>query len=133
MVTINRSVRNFRDLDLNFDSHPYTKDLVIKKDKDAIKNAIKSLVLTKNYERPFHPELGCQVHNMLFENFTPITKAIMEQSIVDVITKYEPRVSLLQVDVTENPDDNSIDIDIIFNYANASDPITVSVSVFRAR
>jgi len=133
MATVNRIIRNFKDLDLSFEAHPFTKDLVVKRDKEAIKNAIKNLILTRHYERPFHPEIGCQIHNMLFENFTPISRSIMEQSISDVINKFEPRARIIQIDVDDDPDDNEIDINIIFTYANVSEPITVNFSVSRVR
>ena len=133
MATINRDVRTFRDLDLSFDANPFTKDLVIKKDKEAVKNAIKQLVLTRNYERPFHPEIGCQVHTFMFEHFTPVIKAAMEQSIRDVITKFEPRARLLEINIDENQDDNSLTVDIIFTYANYSEPISVTTILTRVR
>lgn len=133
MVTINRTVRNFRDLDLSFQSHPFTKDLIVKKDKEAIKNSIRQLILTKNYERPFHPEIGCQIYALLFENFDPIVKNAMEQSVRDVITKFEPRVRLIEVSVDENYEDNSIVVNVIFTYANYTEPLTVSTTITRTR
>ena len=62
-----RSTRTFSDLDLNFGMHPVTRDVVLKYDDQAIKAAVKNLVLTQNYERPFHSEIGSQIRGLLFE------------------------------------------------------------------
>ena len=77
----NRKSRKFRDIDLNFQRHPVTNDIVKIEDVDAIKRSVKNLVQTNFYERPFHPELGCGVRDLLFENFTPITGIFLKRKI----------------------------------------------------
>ena len=52
------SVREFKDLDLNFTIHPVKKDINKHVGTMAIVNSIKNLVLTNHYEVPFHPEIG---------------------------------------------------------------------------
>ena len=59
--------QTFKDLSVTFKKHPVTDDLVQVKDKAAIVQAIQSILLTRKGERPFQPELGCDVQNMLFE------------------------------------------------------------------
>ena len=44
-----------------------TKDVTTKKDSDAIKRSIKNIILTNKFERPFKPNFGASVRNMLFE------------------------------------------------------------------
>ena len=60
------NTRTFTDLDLNFTAHPVNKDVATKYDEQAIKQSVRNLILTKNFERPFHSEIGCQVRGMLF-------------------------------------------------------------------
>ena len=67
------SERTYRDLDLNFTAHPVTKDIVMRYDDAAVKESIKNLVLTMNYERPFHSEIGTPVNSLLFENKSEIS------------------------------------------------------------
>ena len=62
MATINRKSRTYTDISLMFNTNPFTRDIYTKVDEEAIKNSIKNLVLTKNSERPFHPEIGSQIH-----------------------------------------------------------------------
>ena len=94
-----RTVRQFTDFSLLFNKHPSTADVVKKNDEEAIKQSLLNLLLTRNYERPFHPEIGCQINSLLFENFGPVTRNVMKQSIVDMIEKFEPRVIIRKIDV----------------------------------
>jgi len=133
MATINRKVRTFTDLNLTFDKHPLTADVLTRVDDDAVKNSIKNLVLTKNFERPFHPEIGSQVTNLLFENFTPITVELVKKTIITVISTYEPRARLIDVRVAETNDPNEIAITIEFMTINTTRPITVTTFLYRVR
>lgn len=126
-------IRKFRDLDLSFRINPFTKDIYLKKDEDAVKTALKHLILTKNFERPFHPEIGTQVHSLLFENFSPATKIAMERTIEDAIVKYEPRVNLNYVSVRELQDNNSLEVTIVFSLRNVNRPVTFTTILSRVR
>ena len=66
------TLRSFRDLDLNFTSHPIRKDVNSFSNEYAIINSIKNLIFTQHYERPFQPELGSNLRRMLFEQLTQL-------------------------------------------------------------
>ena len=93
MATENRKARKFIDFDLNFRADDQTKDITESVNENAVRQALKSLLLTKNYERKFHPEIGCQIYSMMFENFTPSTVSIMKRTIQDVVASFEPRAT----------------------------------------
>ena len=123
----------FTDLDLNFTAHPVNKDVAIKYDEQAIKQSVRNLILTKNFERPFHSEIGCQVRGLLFEPVTEMSVSIIKRSIVDVIRNYEPRVQLVDVFVNVRPDENYVDIRIIFKIINTATPIELTLTLERTR
>ena len=125
--------RKYTDLDLNFRSHPFTKDILLKKGDNSIKQSVKNLVLTRKGEKPFHPEIGSHIYTHLFDNMTVDTVVNIKTTIEDVINTYEPRVVLSSVDVTANPDQNSYDVTIVFRLINESDPITVDFFIERLR
>ena len=50
MSTINKVTRRYTDINLIFNPHPYTKDILVRKNIDAVKTSIRNLILTKNYE-----------------------------------------------------------------------------------
>lgn len=133
MANINRVVRRYTDLHLLFIPHPYSKDVLTRKNIDAVKTSVQNLILTKNYERPFHPEIGSQVNNLLFENMMPSTVAALEKSITDTIDKFEPRAKILKINIIDNSDTNAIDIEVMFALNNVSEPVTVTTTINRVR
>lgn len=128
-----RNTRTFSDLDFNFTKHPVTNDVVRKYDEEAIKQSVKNLVLTQNYERPFHSEIGSQVRSLLFELHNPMTQMMLQRTITDTIINFEPRVSLIDVIVKLNPDENSANITVIFSIINTTRPLTISLVLKRTR
>lgn len=124
----------FSDIALGFKAHPVTGNLQRKTDDEAIKQSVKSLILTNFYERPFKPDIGCSIRYMLFELFTPATKQIMENAISEVIENYEPRVILQTVNIKEDQDRNSLEATIIFRIKNRpNEPINLSIILERVR
>ena len=129
----NKSVRTFKDLNLDFTRNTVTNDVVKIEDVEAIKRSVRNLVNTNFYERPFHPELGCGARQLLFEPFTPVTSIFLRRKIEEVITNYEPRARLDQVIVTESPDRNAIEVRVIFYCMNIANPVTVLTTLQRIR
>lgn len=125
--------RKYRDLNLSFYAHPVTKDVAILKDVDAVKRSVRNLVLTDHYERFFQPNIGSGVVQSLFENMTIATRYQLQTSIEDTIRTYEPRVNLLSVSVIPSPDNNSIEVRIVFEVVNTLEPVTVDVFLERVR
>lgn len=126
-------VNRYRDLNLSFLANPVRKDVSTLVDVDAVKRAVVNLVMTKHYERPFHPELGCNVTAMLFDNITPLTAINIKRSIEDVIENFEPRVQLSKVNVVADPDSNGYNASIYFYVLNIRDLVTVDFFLERLR
>jgi phage baseplate assembly protein W len=128
-----RNTRLFSDLDLNFTAHPVTKDIARRFDENAIKSSLKNLILTSNYERPFHSEIGSQVRALLFEPATPMTRALLERSIEDLVTNFEPRVQLIGVQANVSEDNNAVYINVEFKIVNTERPLTLELVLERTR
>lgn len=133
MATIKRNTRDFSDFSFLFNAHPSTLDITKKINEEAIKQSLRNLLLTKHYERPFHPEIGCQIHSLLFENWDPIVEKTMKQTIIDVVNKFEPRVRLIDVKIDAKPDENGINISIEFQLINSSLPVKFNTVLNRVR
>ena len=133
MAIINTKAREFRDIDMNFEAHPATKDILQATNESAIKQAIRTLVQTKNYERKFHPEIGCQINSLMFENYVPKMRNIMKKTVTDVINSFEPRAILTKLDIVDNADINEINVRVEFRMSNTTKPITVNTVLTRAR
>ena len=86
-----RNSRQYTDLDLFFGRKTSDSDISKVTDVQAVKRSIRNLVLLNHYEKPFHPEIGSGVRDMLFELMTPVTAVILTRKIEDVINNFEPR------------------------------------------
>ena len=127
------TTRQYVDLDLSFKVNPFTKDLYLLTDEDAVKTSIKHLLRTSNFERPFHPEIGTQIRSLMFENFSAAVKIALERTIAESIEKFETRARLLKVSVDEYEDKNDLLINVIFTLKNGNTPITITTSISRVR
>ena len=129
----NWNSRIFRDLDLDFTRNAVTNDVNVVEDVVAVKRALRNLIQTNFYERPFQPELGCGIRELLFENFTPMTKVFLERKIEEVIVNYEPRVNLQNVAVDDDQDKNRLVVDIYFYVVGVPGPQVVQTFLQRVR
>ena len=114
-----RSARIYKDLNLIFSPHPNTKDVTKKTDIEPVKQSVKNLILTKHYERPFHPEIGSlNVTDILFEPMTPLTANLLTKQISEVINNFEPRARLVSVNANPQLDRNEYEVTIQFYVIN---------------
>lgn len=109
-------------IELPFGRQPGTGDGYFTSTKttmDAIKNNIKTLLLTERGERLFQPNLGMNLRRFLFEQITQNTVIEIENDIVSTFEKWLPFVQLndIRVDIG-NQDKNQIKIGIDFNVVN---------------
>jgi hypothetical protein len=61
-MAIKQVNRIYSDFDLSFAANPVTGDVAKKYDVNAVKQSLKTLVLTRFYERPFQPKLGSPIY-----------------------------------------------------------------------
>ena len=126
---IDRNVRQYRDLDLFFAKTQSSKDVRKVTDIQAVKRSVRNLVLLNHYEKPFHPEIGSGIRDMLFENMSNMTAFILAKKIEDVIENFEPRVRLISVRADPNLDRNEYEVTIEFFVVNAPTEL-VDLTVF---
>ena len=130
---MSRNTRTFSDLDLNFTAHPITGDVSMRYDENAIKASLKNLVLTRNYERKFHSDIGSPIKSLLFDLSTPMLPIMLRKALEDLIRNYEPRVNTTQIDVNVSDDNNSVYITIWFTILNTITPVKLDLVLERTR
>ena len=128
-----RSNRIYADLNLSFTKNPATKDVTRVFDVQAIKRAVKNIILTNKYERAFNSDFGCNLRGFLFENITEPLLVIIKDRVAMAIEKYEPRVSVEDVVVKEDIDKNGINIMVSFLINGTEAPVSVSTFLQRVR
>jgi phage baseplate assembly protein W len=128
-----RNARVFTDIDLNFTAHPVTGDITRRFDENAIKASVRNLLLTRNFERPFHSEIGSPIRSLLFELPGPMFTVMMQRAIIDVINNFEPRVEIIDVRVNDASDNNAVYVTLEFKIVNTERPITLDLTLERTR
>lgn len=123
----------YKDFDLSFTPHPLTGDIGVKADAGAVQQALRSLILTNFYERPFQPTIGSNVTKLLFEPVDPLTAQDLRQAIYEVVANYEPRVDLQDVVIEDNSSRNSYTITLIYTLAGLYDGQRATVVLQRLR
>lgn len=123
----------FGDLDLNIIPHPITNDVIVKVNENAVKRAIRNLLLLKKFEKPFHPEISSGIQDLLFENPSPVVYSVLKRNIEEVIRKYEPRVEGLSINFLSNADTNELNVTVKFNVVNRPQTFETSIVLERTR
>ena len=104
--------RTYTDIDFGFRANPMTGDIALKKEQQAVKQSVLNILLTNRGERPFDPLFGCDIRKQLFENFDLITEQLLKDQIRTSLRNYEPRVKILDINVSGKPDQNKVDISL---------------------
>lgn len=117
--------RAFKDVAMGLRRNTVTKDTGVVKNENAIKQSLRNLVLTRKGEKLFQPEVGCEVFNLLFEPLDPMTGDAIRDEIINTLNQYEPRISLIDVDVKAVDVYNKFDVTI--DYRIVGQPILETV------
>ena len=128
-----QTTQRYVDLDFGFPLNPVTEDVGKKVDVRAINQSLKNLLLSQTFDFPFHPEIGCQIHNFLFELITPVTAAALQRAITYCVENFEPRVKLIDVKVADDIENHSIIISLSYIIVNTGSPQTYTFSIDRTR
>ena len=123
----------FSDLDFTFKKVPGTGDVALRYDERAVISSVRNLLLTNHYEKPWSPMIGSNLMRLLFEPATNITAAMISDDITNTITNFEPRVSVLTVEVTPTDDENGFSVYLSFFVLNNTQPTTVNLILQRSR
>lgn len=129
---ITSRTRVYRDIDLSFTAKP-NGEIYVKRDAAAVTQALKNLLQTNYYEKPFQPFFGGNIRSMLFELVDDESEEELAEQIMRAINTYEPRAQVLGLDVTINPDQNSLSVTIEYQVVNTEETITFTTTISRLR
>ena len=124
----------FSDVNVTFTPHPVTGKLPVLKNADAVKRAVRNLILTNFGERQYEPLYGGNVRALLFENTDdPLLESLVQTRIEAAIENFEPRAKVDRVIVDVKPDSNALVIKIRFTIINQRFPVDLEVAIERVR
>ena len=113
-MAIKRTSRAFKDISLSFSPHPVTKDLPVLLNERAIVRSVRNLVETIPTERFFNSLIGTDIRESLFDNYSRTTIAVIEDQIRETVYNFEPRVGELGIEVDGRPDQNELEVKVLF-------------------
>lgn len=108
-------------------------DLGIVTDDNAIKSAVRNLVLTANYERPIDPYIGSNIRKALFSTNFASTVKELQDSISLTLKNYEPRIKLIDVVCSPDTQDHNLIVKIIYSILSSPAVQSVEVTLRRLR
>ena len=111
---------------------PFSAPAVFKSNyftRDAIKYNLINFYSTKRGERVMNPLFGSRLQNLVFNNITEITDDSIRAIITDETNNYFPFVTLADINIQKQEDNNPYIITITYQVANfgINDTITVTI------
>ena len=132
-MAIQRISRSFKDISLSFEPHPVTKDLPVLKNENAIRRSVRNIVETIPTERFFNSLLGSDIERSLFEFVDFGTASVIQNQIEISINNFEPRVTMIDVTVSSDIDNNGFNVRLQYVIKNRNMPIDTTLFLERIR
>ena len=129
---IGTRTRAYKDIDLTFANKP-SGEIYKKESAAAVKQAVKNLMLTNYFEKPFQPRFGGNLREMLFDLADDDAEEDIEERVTNAIAVYEPRAKALNVTAVATPDRHSIRVTVEFRVVNTQETVTISTVLARLR
>lgn len=124
---------DYSDLDLDFIPHPTTGDVVKKTGDDAIKRSVRNLIMSNFYEKPFRHGIGSNALKLLFSPVNNITANMLKDAIKEVINNYERRITLTELNVVFDYDNNGYSVTLQYIILNRPEPLVTTIFLERIR
>ena len=111
---------------------PFSAPAVFKSNyftRDAIKYNLINFYSTNRGERVMNPLFGSRLQNLVFNNITEITDDSIRAIITDETNNFFPFVTLTDISIQKQEDNNQYTITITYQVANfgINDTITVTI------
>lgn len=126
------SAATYRDIDLPMrqafgdndpDAMRYTGqakmgDVASLDDLPSVTNALVTLFSTRKGGRPLVPRMGLDLRRYIGETITEDTKYLLSEDIRTEIREYEPRVKVVDLNVSSDEDNNELTLDLRCAFPN---------------
>ena len=122
----------YKDIDLTFAVKP-SGEIFKKTDAAAVKQAVKNLMLTNHFEKPFQPRFGANLRDLLFDLADEDAEEDIEERCINAINVFEPRAQALNITAIAKPDRNSIHVTVEFRVINTDELVKFTSTLARLR
>lgn len=131
--TVVAKTKGYSDLDLRLRQHPTHRDILPLRDIAAVKQSVRNLLLTSKYDRPFQPNIGAGLRQLLFEPADNITRAAIRRTVEQTLQNHEPRIKIIDIVISDMASINSYQIQLRFNIINVVDDVDLELYLERVR
>jgi phage baseplate assembly protein W len=88
-----------------------------------IEESMRLILGTAKGERPIRPEFGCGIHDYVFAGADPTTAARIEQEVRESLERWEPRIEVEEVELSQDEADASVlYVDVTYTVSGTNDP-----------
>ena len=103
---------DYKDIENDFDNVliGYGTDF----DVDAVKNSLINIFTVQKGECPGKPNFGNPLGFELFDLIDDFVVDVIEMNIKNAIERYDPRINILEIDVSEFPSQNRIIVKVVY-------------------
>lgn len=120
---------DYIDLDYSFERN-INNDIPLKYDKDAVKQSIIDILLTRVGEREFMPNYGSTLYWILFENMGVLTQIRIRNAIEDALTNWEPRIRINDILIQKEDTTWNIELDYTVIRIDQNDTLNMTLNTF---
>ena len=121
-MPLERVKQEFKDVSMSFETNPLNDDLIALKNSSAIARSIRNIVFTQPGEKFFNPDFGSRITESLFENMDEVSALAIRDEIENSITRFEPRVNVIEVKVIPNFEANEMNATIVYEIVGIDVP-----------
>ena len=121
-MPLERVKQEFKDISMSFETNPLNDDLIALKNSSAIARSIRNIVFTQPGEKFFNPDFGSRITESLFENMDEVSALAIRDEIENSITRFEPRVNVIEVKVIPNFEANEMNATIVYEIVGIDVP-----------
>ena len=121
-MPLERGKQEFKDISMSFETNPLNDDLIALKNSSAIARSIRNIVFTQPGEKFFNPDFGSRITESLFENMDEVSALAIRDEIENSITRFEPRVNVIEVKVIPNFEANEMNATIVYEIVGIDVP-----------
>lgn len=82
--------------------------------EDQIQQAIRLILRTAQGERVMRPDFGSGADLLAFEPMNTVTAGLVQHRVKDALTRFEPRIEVLDVTVRPSPDQGLLSAEISY-------------------
>jgi len=123
----------FSDISASLAVNPVTGDIAQLDNKQSIRASILNILRTRKGERLFQPQLGTNIHRMLFEPNTPFTAGQINQELKSSIEDQEPRVVVERINTDAFPDEYGVKVFILCRIKDTTEEVEIEEMLERGR